>query len=194
ALTEFGRAMLMRSHAAFDELRQGVKEIAFLAEPGVGEVRIGSTAPLAVSFVSTIIDRLHRRYPRLVFQVMSADFDSLQPSLDERTFDLLIVRKIGPLDEERVSFEALYDNPYFVAAGAKSPWLRRRRIELAELVNELWVFPAPEGNRFASFIREIFSAKGLPFPHASVLAQGLEMTINLLGTGRYLAIHPESVF
>ena len=32
-LTEFGRAMLNRSHAAFDELRQGVKEIEFLSDP-----------------------------------------------------------------------------------------------------------------------------------------------------------------
>jgi DNA-binding transcriptional LysR family regulator len=186
--------MLMRSHAAFDELRQGVKDIEFLAAPGVGEVRIGSTAPLAASFVSTIIDRLHRRYPRMVFHVMSADFDSLQLGLDEHNFDLLIVRKIGALDEDRVSFEALYDNPYFVAAGAKSPWARRRQIELAELIDELWVFPPPAGNRLESLIREIFGAKGLPCPRASVVAQGLEMTINLLGTGRYLTIHPESVF
>ena len=57
-LTEFGRAMLNRSNAAFDELRQGVKDIEFLAEPGAGEVRVGSTAPLAASFVSTVIDRL----------------------------------------------------------------------------------------------------------------------------------------
>src|SRR5262249_20693029 len=32
-LTAYGRAMLSRSNAAFDELRQGVKDIAFLAEP-----------------------------------------------------------------------------------------------------------------------------------------------------------------
>src|SRR5687768_13506656 len=89
-LTEFGRAVLSRSHAAFDELRQAVKDIEFLADPGVGEVRIGTTAPLAASFVSTIIDRLHRRYPRLAFHVVTADFASLQRELDQRNLDLLI--------------------------------------------------------------------------------------------------------
>jgi DNA-binding transcriptional LysR family regulator len=82
-------------HAAFDELRQGVKDIEFLANPGVGEVRIGSTAPLAASFVSTVIDRLHRRYPGMVFHGATADFGSLQRGLEERQFDLVIVRKIG---------------------------------------------------------------------------------------------------
>src|SRR5215212_11219617 len=68
-LTVYGRAMLSRSHAAFDELRQGVKDIEFLADPTTGEVRIGTTPPLAASFVSAIIDRLSQRHPRIVFHV-----------------------------------------------------------------------------------------------------------------------------
>src|SRR3954464_5669354 len=59
-LTEFGRAILNRSYAAFDELRQGVKDIELLSDPTTGEVRIGTTPPLAASFVSAIIDRLSR--------------------------------------------------------------------------------------------------------------------------------------
>jgi DNA-binding transcriptional LysR family regulator len=54
-LTAYGRAMLQRSHAAFDELRQGVKDIEFLSDPTVGEVRIGTTPPLAASFVFAVI-------------------------------------------------------------------------------------------------------------------------------------------
>src|SRR5882672_9780536 len=96
-LTAYGRAMLSRSHAAFDELRQGVKDIEFLSDPGVGEVRIGSTPPLAASFVSTVIDRLHRRYPRMVFHVVTADFASVQRDLNERNVDLLVLRRIGPV-------------------------------------------------------------------------------------------------
>jgi DNA-binding transcriptional LysR family regulator len=39
--TMYGRALLTRSNAAFDELRQSVRDIEFLADPTVGEVRIG---------------------------------------------------------------------------------------------------------------------------------------------------------
>jgi DNA-binding transcriptional LysR family regulator len=192
-LTEFGRAMLNRSHAAFDELRQGVKDIEFLADPTAGEVRIGGTGPLAASFISSIVDRLHRRYPRMVFHLATADAASLQRDLDERNLDLLILRKIGPFAEDRVNFEVLYDNPYFVTAGVKSPWVRRRRIELADLIDELWILP-PAGTRFGDLARDIFRAKGLPCPRAAVIASSLEATINLVGIGRYLMIHPESVF
>ena len=106
-LTEFGRAMLNRSHAAFDELRQGVKDIEFLADPSAGEVRIGGTAPLVASFVSTIIDRLHRRYPRLVFHVVSDDSGSLQRDsgrTPSRLADLAKIRHRLPTD--RLGFES----------------------------------------------------------------------------------------
>src|SRR5262245_34597586 len=191
--TMYGTALLKRGTTIFDELRQGVKDIEFLADPTAGEVRIGSTAPLAASFVSTIIDRLHRRYPRMVFHVVNGNAPELRRDLEERNLDLVILRKYGSAVEEQLSFEVLYDNPYYVAAGVKSPWTRRRHVELAELINELWVLPPP-GTRFGTLARDIFGAKELPFPRAAVISYGLEMTINLLGTGRYLAIHPESVF
>ena len=57
--------MLNRSHAAFDELREGVKDIELLTDPDAGEVRIGTTPPLAASFLSTVVDRMVKRYPRI---------------------------------------------------------------------------------------------------------------------------------
>jgi DNA-binding transcriptional LysR family regulator len=42
-------------------------------------------------------------------------------------------------------------------------------------------------------VRDIFDAAKLPFPQAAVLSYGLEVIVNLVGTGRYLAIQPESV-
>src|SRR5215207_1668085 len=65
--TEYGRALLDCGLAVFDDLRQGVKNIEFLADPTAGEVRIGCSPLLAGSFVSAIIDRISRRYPRIVF-------------------------------------------------------------------------------------------------------------------------------
>jgi DNA-binding transcriptional LysR family regulator len=191
-LTAYGRAMLSRSNAAFDELRQGVKDIEFLADPGLGEVRIGATNPLAASFVSTIVDRLYRRQPRMVFHVVTSSADALLHDLEERTLDLLVLRQIGAVDADAMTFEALYDNPYFVAAGSENPLNRRRRIELSELLDEPWILP-PADTRFGSLARNTFNAKGLACPRAAVVATSIELINTLLRTGRYIAIHPESV-
>ena len=175
-LTQFGRAMLHRSHAAFDELRQGVKDIEFLSDPTAGEVRIGTTPPPAASFVSAVIDRLSRRYPRIVFRVM-AEAGSQQGqrrNLNERRVDLMIFRNVAAVADEQTHFEFLFESPYVVAAGVNNPWVKRRRIALAELMDELWALPAPD-DAFGSFVVEAFRASGLDFPRATVVAIALEM-------------------
>jgi DNA-binding transcriptional LysR family regulator len=187
--TAYGRALLHRSTIAFEELRQGIKDIEFLADPTVGEVRIGTTVTLAASFVSAVIDRLSRRYPRITFRVAAEGSEMLR-ELRERSVDLLIYRQFVPFADERVNFEFLFESPYAVTAGVGNPWLKRRRIALAELMDELWALPPPE-NRFGSFIVDVFRASGLDFPRATAIAAALEMRANLLKTGRYLTIFPE---
>jgi DNA-binding transcriptional LysR family regulator len=189
-LTAYGRAMLNRSHAAFDELRQGVKDIETLADPTAGEVRIGTTPPLAASFVSAVIDRLVKRYPRMVFHVVVDDSDQQRLNLSERRVDLLVFRNARDIAGEQFGFEVLFESPYVVAAGVKSPWIARRRIALGDLVGELWALPPPE-NTFGAFVVDAFRASGLEVPRATVVTIALEMRANLLRTGRYLSIIPE---
>jgi hypothetical protein len=45
--TAYGRALLRRGMGAFDELRQGIKDIESLADPTVGEVRVGCPEAIA---------------------------------------------------------------------------------------------------------------------------------------------------
>ena len=64
--TSYGRALIKRSVAAFDELRLGVKDLEFLADPTAGEVRIAAPIGTAAGFLAAVIDRLARQYPRVV--------------------------------------------------------------------------------------------------------------------------------
>jgi DNA-binding transcriptional LysR family regulator len=189
--TAYGRALLRRGLVAFDELRQGVREIEFLANPMVGEVRVASTGPLAASFVAGIIDRHSRRYPRVVFHPTVGDAETLRHALAERNVDLVVGRRFGALADEELDFERLYDNPYAVMAGVKSPWIRRKKVGLADLMHEPWVLPSPD-SAVGSFLGEAFRAQGLDFPRVAVVAFAYEVRVSLLATNRYLTILPES--
>src|SRR5262245_36466664 len=142
--TEYGRALLDCGVAVFDELRQGVKNIEFLADPTTGQVRIGNTLTSAESFIAAVVDQLSRRYPRIVFHVVPAGANTLHRELNERNLDLVIARGGGPFNDEQFGFDILYDDSFVILAGAQSPWARRRRIKLAELVNEPWALPPPD--------------------------------------------------
>lgn len=189
--TECGRALLDCGAAVFDELRRGVKSIEFLADPTAGEVRIGSTAFLAASFVSALVDRLSRRHPRMRFQLVTGYMETLYRDLGERKVDLLIMRSSGPVADERLHFEFLYEDCYVVAVGAKNTWARRRNIQLSDLAEEHWVLP-PRESVIGSIVTQAFRAGGIEYPRATVVTDSPHMRVSLLETGRFITVFPAS--
>lgn len=189
--TEFGRALLDGGAAVFDDLRQTVKNIEFLADPTAGEVRIGSTPWLAANFTSAVVDRLSRRCPRIRFHLETRYAEGLHHGLYERRFDLVVAWRFGPIADERLGFEFLFDDRCVVAASAQSPWTRRRRLALADLVNEPWVLPPP-GSGITSLAMKAFSASGLDYPRTTVVTDSPHVRMSLLATGRFLTILPAS--
>lgn len=192
APTEYGRALLDGGLAAFDDLRQAVKKIEFLADPLAGEIRIGCTPILAATFVSAVADRLSRRYPRIVFHFVTAYLEPLLRELSQRNVDLLVVRRFAPAADEPVDFELLFDDSYVVAAGAQNQWTRRRGIKLADLASAPWTLP-PRDSVIGALAMETFRAEGLDYPRTTVVSESPEVRASLLMTGRFVTIFPASV-
>jgi len=192
APTEYGRALLDGGLAAFDDLRQAVKKIEFLADPLAGEIRIGCTPILAATFVSAVADRLSRRYPRIVFHFVTAYLEPLRRELSQRNVDLLVVRRFAPAADEPVDFELLFDDSYVVAAGAQNQWTRRRGIKLADLASAPWTLP-PRDSVIGALAMETFRAEGLDYPRTTVVSESPEVRASLLMTGRFVTIFPASV-
>ena len=191
--TIYGRALLNHGLAAFDALRQGVKEIEFLADPTVGELRIGCPEWIAAGLLPTIIDRLLQRHPRVVFHVdqtitATQEFRELR----ERRLDLVLGRIAAPFIEEDLHAEILYQEQLRVIAGARSPWARRRKIELSELLGEPWLL-TPPNELPGSLVAEAFRASGLTLPQPKIVSFSLHLRSRLLATGRYLAVVPGSL-
>src|SRR5436309_1534606 len=93
--TPYGRAILNRGRVAFDELRQGIKEIEFLAEPTSGEVRVGAFGATMAGLLPVVIDRMSRRYPRLAVHVSQMTTSpAVYDNLRQRTVDFMIGRLI----------------------------------------------------------------------------------------------------
>ena len=82
--TRHGRVLLDGGVAVFDDLRQTLQNIAFLDDPAAGNIRIGCSPSLAASFVSAVIDRVSRLFPRVTFELVSAPGEIILPDLHER--------------------------------------------------------------------------------------------------------------
>lgn len=191
--TSYGRTLLKGGVAIFEELRQSVNAIEHLADPTTGELRIGCAPPMSWGIVPTIIDRLVRQHPRLTFHVLEADPMTLRyQHLRERRIELAIGRIMGPIPDDDVDAEVLYNEKAFVCAGKNSRWARRRKITLAELIDEPWSLPTPDS--FArSLVTEAFQAAGLPTPRINAVSYSIPLHNALLATGNFLNVLPNSM-
>jgi DNA-binding transcriptional LysR family regulator len=192
-ITIYGQALLDRGIAVFDELKQGALDIDFLADPTVGELRIGCTEWIEGGLVSVVIEKLSRKYPRIVFHVghahtATADYRELR----DRSFDLVIARIPSPFSEKDLDAEILFEEPIFVVAGSNSKWARRRKIALGELLEEPWLL-TPPNTLPHSLVEEAFRAHRLAVPAPSAVSYTYHLRNSLVALGRYLTVVPGSM-
>jgi DNA-binding transcriptional LysR family regulator len=189
--TLYGRALLKRSAAIFNDVRTSMSELEFLADPTSGELRIGTTEPMTAGLLWAIVDRLSRKHPRVAFHIKLGDPEELQDrELRERDIDLMIgrlPRQVPTADD--IEVEVLLEEQVFVVAGIQNPLTRRRRLKLTELINECWTLP-PRESYPGSLIAHAFQACNLPYPRSGVMVHSNQMQTALLATGRFVTILP----
>jgi DNA-binding transcriptional LysR family regulator len=182
SLTDYGHAALKCGVAVFDDLKKGFEEIEFIANPTVGVVRVGCSDPEFASVVSAVIDLLSMRYPRIVFELVRVDQAAPFRDLETRDVDFVIAEPV--FRDDHMVAEILYADSTVVAVGSNSPWARRRRVDLVELVDVPWLLPAP-GSFISSIIVDAFRARGLSAPQPVVVASS-HMRTALLANGRFV--------
>ena len=190
--TQYGRALLKRGIAVFDELKQGMKEIEFLNDPSAGELWIGSSLASSEEIVLAVVDRLSRQYPRAIFHVVPRGTAALYAELRDRRIELAFTAISKSSPENDIDQEWLFADPPLVVAGLNNPWSRRRKITLAELTNEPWTWAA-QGTLIDSLVVEAFRACGLEPPRATVYSDAINMRIRLAATGAFLAVVSSSI-
>ena len=194
--TVYGRSVLKGGAAAFDDLKQTIKEIEFLSESATGEVRIGCPETVA-AILPPVIENLSRRYPGIVLHVSDVVAPTLDlPQIRNRVLDLAIVRITGapsrhPFGDD-LDVEVLFNDETLIAADAQSRWARRRKIDLAELVDEHWILP-PASTTNSMVVMEAFRARGLNPPRVSLVTFSVALRTNLLASGRHLTVFPRSM-
>lgn len=191
--TIYARALLKRANVVFDELKQGIRDIEFLADPAAGEVRIGCPESLAAGFVPAVIHRLSRRYPKVAVHVVAAQPGEQEfRELRERTVDVLLGRLFKPVIDDEIDVEILCEDEFFVVAGAGTAWARRRKLTLAQLMNEPWIL-FPSSSLSGKYIEAGFQAHGLELPKRQLTSFSMQLRFHLLADGRFLTVLHHSV-
>jgi DNA-binding transcriptional LysR family regulator len=191
--TIYGSALARRSTAIFNDLRTSIGELEALADPSGGELRIGTTEPMAAGLVSRIVSELLLNHPRVRLHIILGDPPLLQErELRDREIDLMIGRLPNDTAADHTQLEVLFWERAFVVAGIKHRFAQRRKIKLNDLMAETWCLPPPQSFP-GSLIGRAFQASGLGLPRTSVSVHSIQMQNALLATGRFITILPETM-
>lgn len=185
--TVYGTALLKRGMAAFDELKQGIRDIEFLANPTTGEVKIGCPVGIGNTLMLQLVESFMKSYPRVALHVDAVTNPQVFPGLFDRTYDLYIT--LLPLPERRVpdglNIEFLFSDPLVVAAGNRHRWANRRKIEFAELVEESWILPRADSWNYIC-VMDAFRARGLAMPKVALWSNIVPLRNQLIATGQFV--------
>ena len=191
--TEHGRALLVRSRTALDELRHAVGEMEILADPKAGELRIAANEVALSGVVGTVINRLTTRFPGIVFEIVPAYTHAAQIHELEQGNAELVIGQIAPSDANRhLETSELFQEQLVVAAGARNRWVQRSQIELSELMDEPWVF-SPLNSISGRSMEQAFRANQLDLPRIMVVSSSMQLLRRLVMDNEFLALFPRSV-
>jgi DNA-binding transcriptional LysR family regulator len=191
--TSYGLALVKRGRAVFDELKSGVEELLFLADPAVGELRIGSSEAMAAGVLPAVIERFSHQHPRAHVSIAQALFATTQyRDLRERSIDLLLGRIPDPFAENDLEAEILFDDHVRIVVGKRSKWARSRTLKLADLADEPWIL-APPDTLAGLLTVDLFRVNGLKVPRAPLTTLSIHLYCQLAASGRFVTVLPTSV-
>jgi DNA-binding transcriptional LysR family regulator len=117
----------------------------------------------------------------------------LFPQLDNREVDLVFTRPSAALQPSgEYSTEVLFNDRVRLATGNRGPWAARRKIDLAELIDEPWI-AVPADDIGGLVVAEAFRTRGLEPPRIAVTTYSIHLRYGLAAGARFIAALPESV-
>jgi DNA-binding transcriptional LysR family regulator len=83
--------------------------------------------------------------------------------------------------------EILFDDRFIVASAKDSRWARRRKIDLADLIEARWVLSAPNTLGYTG-VAEAFRLRGLAMPEVTVISSSVAVANRLLAKNQAVTV------
>src|SRR5262249_20184882 len=192
--TMYGTALMRRGQIAFDELRSGVKDIEFLADPEVGEVRIACTEASAAGLLPPVIERFSLRHPKVTLNVLQTSTNQVGfAALEERNADLVLTQFVLEADlTEALRAEVLFYDRICLVAARQGRWARRHKVGLADLADAVLILPPSDPPGWAA-VSAAFHAAGLSMPQVTVTTLSVALRNMLSMRDRFISALPVSI-
>lgn len=186
--TVYGDALAQHARVIRSEMRHAETEISNLRGAVKGHVTVGCGPSVAAGLMPLATERLRKAKPGIRFTILEGLVDSILPALRRGELDLAVGAWPRPADSD-VTAETLVRDRVCVVAGPRHPLLKKKSVEMSDLLEYPWVLP-PETQRFRQLLEETFLAKGLSPPVPSVTSNSATFIRTMLLDNQSLSFLP----
>lgn len=191
--TEAGVEVIAYSNMAMAQLERLSDALAGHREGTRGRLRLGVRTSTIQPMLAKAFCHYQRSAAEVDIQVVEGGTTDLVEALKRGEIDFLFAyaddRFYSP---ELASCEVLERQRLSIVAAPTHALSARRRVTARSLQQAAWCIPAP-GSRMRHHLQTALRALGAAMPDHGITTSDYGMIVNLLQTGEYIAILPESV-
>lgn len=185
-LTDAGSALLRHAVGALDQLDAAKRELTGMRELATGRLRVGAFPTAIAALLPRAIAAFQARHAGIEVSLREGTTSSQLRRLPAAATQLAVVVATPSrgLDDERISFDPLLEDPLLLALARTHPLARERVVDLNDLAGEQWiaagtdpgdtllgVWPALDWEPRVAFIAREWTAK------LGLVAAGLGVTV-----------------
>ena len=191
--TELALVLGRRVHAMMAEVRYMADDIDAVLGGASGHVVVGTLIAASAKLLPEAIARLMTEHPGIQVTVREGPSAQLLPALATGDVDIVVGRLPGAdmasISGVAVDHHKLYHEDLCLVVGARHPMAGASDVALADLMDHIWILPAPTSPLRASIERTFFDA-GLRLPARHVESLSLLTNIGVLMHSDALALIP----
>lgn len=193
--TELGVMLGRRAKSLIAEMRYMSEEVNAFKTGEAGHVIVGTLISASAKLLPRTIVKLLQATPGVAITVREGNTAHLFPSL--ATGDLDIV--VGRLPEQELplahafplTHETLFKESFCAVVGKHHALADRRDLQMADLMQEEWIFPLPESPSYNA-VEKLFRNTSLGFPPHHVKSLSTLTNIGLLLETQMIALMPRA--
>lgn len=192
--TASGEALVRRARVLFDELESGLRELAQLADPESGNVRLGCMETLHAGLVGACVEQLASAYPRMkILLELGQAPDLVDYFLGQRIVDFVVARPLNRVLPASMEGETLFHDRLLIVSGRQGAFARKRRLSLADLADAHWIVGRNELEPGSPLLKALDEA-GLAVPSKVIRSGSLHTRFRLLQSrGDFVTLVPDSL-
>jgi DNA-binding transcriptional LysR family regulator len=188
-LTEEGACVLQHVDAVFDRIEVARSDIAALRKVAGGTLRVGAFATATAVFIPRALAAFGEKHPNVALSVVEGSTGRQLSLLAAGDLHLAVVSAFPDqrLDADEFELEHLLDDRMLIAFPRSHRLASRRRVRLADLVDESWV----AGDQSAD--DRILGPGSLPLsyrPRVDFLVSGWTAKLGLVAAGLGITVVP----